>query len=87
MVIDRRPLECAGCGQLFMGELVVDCPIRVAIAVMRAVRCPYCASKKILMLFGERYSAALQALEPSATVPENETPAGRQTLKNLSQGQ
>ncbi len=83
MTIDRRPMACAKCEREFMGELVMNCPVELAVASMKAVRCPYCWSKKILLLFGDRYSEALQVLDPSATVSENETPAGRQTLKNL----
>ncbi len=63
-------MACGKCEREFMGELVMQCPISVAVAAMKAVRCPHCGSRKILMLFGNEYRRALQALEPSAASAE-----------------
>lgn len=41
MKIDKQRFTCK-CGQVFDGDLVVDAPIAVVIASMRAVRCPAC---------------------------------------------
>jgi hypothetical protein len=55
-------MECAACYHLWQGDLVLDCAVLTAGAVMRALRCPHCGSKEVLLLFGERAAAALQQI-------------------------
>lgn len=37
------------CGQVFDAEIAVECPVEVAVASMKAVRCPKCGSRKVGM--------------------------------------
>lgn len=46
MTITTQRLTCQACKHVFDAELVADCPIEVAIASMKAVRCPECGSSK-----------------------------------------
>lgn len=49
MKIQRLPLICTvkTCGHEFIGEIVVQCPIDTACAVLKALRCPECGSKNV----------------------------------------
>ena len=53
MRILELPMQCQPCQRLFWGELLVEAPINVALAAMRAVHCPYCGKDRILVLYGE----------------------------------
>lgn len=53
MRIVAQPMRCGACGHLWTAELVTDAPFPVAVAAMRAVRCPACGCgprKLFLML-------------------------------------
>lgn len=47
MTIQKLRLTCESCKHVFDGEIVVDCPIPVAVASMKSVRCPKCSGKKV----------------------------------------
>ena len=42
MQIQATPLACDKCRYTWMGQLMMNCPFRLAIAAMRAIRCPKC---------------------------------------------
>lgn len=58
MNIQRLPMVCMvkKCGHEFDGEIVVGCPLRVACAVMRELRCPKCGSKRVGIKTGKERS-------------------------------
>jgi len=60
--IDKIRCTCEACHEVFDAEVVVDCPVDVAIASMQAVRCPKCYSDKCGM--GGNYTDA-----PPLTAP------------------
>jgi len=47
MNIQKLRCTCSACHQVFDAEIVVDAHINVAVASLRAIRCPVCGSKKI----------------------------------------
>lgn len=47
MTIQKLRATCQKCQHVFDAEIVVDCPITVAAASMKAVRCPECYSNKV----------------------------------------
>jgi hypothetical protein len=49
MTITTIRLTCGDCKHVFDGETVVDCPVDLAMASMRAIRCPKCGSSKCRM--------------------------------------
>lgn len=52
MRVVSRPFRCGACRHEWVGELVFDCPLDVAIAAIKAVRCPACGQgpRKIFMV-------------------------------------
>lgn len=62
MTIQKLRCTCQDCKHVFDAEIVVDCPVDVAIASMKAVRCPECYSSKCGM--GGNYKDA-----PPLTAP------------------
>ena len=47
MRIELQRFTCQKCGNVFESEIVLDAPIDVAIASMRAVSCPACGASKV----------------------------------------
>lgn len=52
MKISKMRLTCK-CGHVFDGEIVVDAPMAVALASMKAIRCPKCGNHIHLGMGGE----------------------------------
>jgi hypothetical protein len=59
MKIQRERMVCP-CGHRFEGELIVEAPIPVAAAAMKAIRCPKCSG-------GTIYLDSPMVLGPTAT--------------------
>lgn len=52
------PMQCVRCQRYFWGELIDQGPMSVVLAALRALCCPYCPSKNISILSGERATEA-----------------------------
>lgn len=52
MRIQESPLHCMACKHEWIGELLVDVPLDVAVAAMTAVRCPNCGEGARSVAFG-----------------------------------
>jgi hypothetical protein len=49
MQIKNQRVTCAACGKVGEVEIVVDAPLSVAIASMKAARCQHCGSPKVCL--------------------------------------
>lgn len=47
MKIQKLPVVCESRGHRCRIDIVVEAPVQVAIASMKAARCPECGSKKV----------------------------------------
>ena len=52
MRVQPTPLHCTKCRHEWIGELIVDAPVEVAAASMRALHCPVCGADHKRVAFG-----------------------------------
>ncbi len=64
MRVAPTPVDCGKCNHEFIAELVMDCPITVTVAALKAVRCPLCHSgERVMLLTGKWYRDACERLK------------------------
>jgi hypothetical protein len=54
MKIQKLPVTCRDCDLVQTIEIVVDCPVDVAVASMKVASCSKCGSRKLLILTKKR---------------------------------
>lgn len=56
MKIQRLTMICQAnkCDHEFRGEVVVECPVQVALASMKALRCPKCGSRNLAIQLSDK---------------------------------
>lgn len=52
MRVQKTPLHCTKCKEEWIGELILDAPVKVAAAVMQALHCPKCGAGARSVAFG-----------------------------------
>lgn len=56
--IQKSQMRCGKCNHLFSGDIIVNCPIDVYLASLKAQRCPSCGAGYKKLLMGQSRSLA-----------------------------
>ena len=70
MRVQPTPLHCTKCRHEWIGELIVDAPVEVAAASMRALHCPVCGADHKRVAFGRGDVPDPQPVQTGMTDPE-----------------
>ena len=62
MTIEKQRITCK-CGHVFDAEMVTDCPVEVAVASMKTIRCPKCRNGYEKLSFGGELALKADASE------------------------